>query len=332
MSKLSASKRFFSYVLVALMLPLLGGCVSPTFRVNVSDPEPSQLRYSETENIQPLLVTIEDSRDVEALFSSGRLNYIVQQDDVDLKEIDYLIRNTLDELKARGIPVSTDSEGSRLSSVDVLALKMLNHRVNAFSPLVSLTSLSADIASADQSSRVVSYVKRGKVPVWSMTEKGVVDNVFDKPLHILVKELASHINRATYNLSASDAYVGKLIERINGRSEESTNAYLDVYDLGYSNNPKAEPALVGYTAEKDEYIRLAALSALGTLKAVNQIALLKRVYFTGKLWQDRAMALKSIGDMGTAETQEFLTLELEKLKKEKGREAKWNSQIIGLYL
>lgn len=85
---------------------------------------------------------------------------------------------------------------------------------------------------------------------------------------------------------------------------------MDVYQLGFSNNKLAIPELVKLTKHSSEYIRLAAISSLGIMRAVDQFDLLVRLYQNkGGLWQDRAMALKAIGDLGTPESHAYLQKE-----------------------
>jgi hypothetical protein len=50
---------------------------------------------------------------------------------------------------------------------------------------------------------VVSYFKNGKVPVWTFDE--VQKDTLDLPLGLVVKEVASKINRHAFNLRAPDA-------------------------------------------------------------------------------------------------------------------------------
>ena len=79
-------------------------------------------------------------------------------------------------------------------------------------------------------------------------------------------------------------------------------------------------------------MRLAAISSLGILKAESTYPTLKNIYETARLWQDRGMALKAMGDLGTPESLAFLASERPKFSGKRDDEAVWNDRIIGLYL
>ncbi|MBI5276834.1 MAG: hypothetical protein HY854_10275 [Burkholderiales bacterium] len=98
-------------------------------------------------------------------------------------------------------------------------------------------------------------------------------------------------------------------------------------------NPRAIPELVKLSTHANEYVRLAALSSLGILKATDQFDFLARAYEnTGLMWQDRAMALKAIGDFGTPQSREYLLKQRAQLESRKDKDATWTKEIIALYL
>jgi len=208
---------------------------------------------------------------------------------------------------------------------------MRNHRVSSYSPFVTLTFLSAEIDDGSSNKKVVgSFVKRGKVPVWSFDE--IVEPTLNEPLSIAVKELSSKIVNQLYNYSASDATVDELIAK--AAANKTGSRYLDVYALGFTNNKKAIANLLTLTKDDDEYVRMAAISSLGTLDAEAQYEYLKTLYANKSgMWQDRAMALKSIGDLDTAETKAFLVEEQKRLESQpENNDTKWTLQIIHMYI
>ncbi len=109
-------------------------------------------------------------------------------------------------------------------------------------------------------------------------------------------------------------------------------AYFDVYELGFSNNPTAVGALKGFLSHKSDYVRIAAISSLGVLEANDYIEQLKSIYHTGKLWQDRGMALKTIDDLGAEESVTFLSVEKKRWENLSSNEANWNKVTIDLYI
>lgn len=131
----------------------------------------------------------------------------------------------------------------------------------------------------------------------------------------------------------SDEEVNTLIANINKDAATREEAYLDVYQLGFSNNPAAIPELVKLTSHASEYVRLAAISSLGILKAVDQFDLLAKRYESKEgLWQDRAMALKAIGDLDTPKSHAYLQKEWDQLKNNTDTDSLWTKEIISLYL
>ncbi len=178
---------------------------------------------------------------------------------------------------------------------------------------------------------MTAYVKRAKVPVWSFDE--IIDPTYNDALSLLTKELAAKLNQQLFGQVVSTEQVNALVAAINADGTTRADAYLDVYQLGFSNNPAAVPELVKLTSHGSEYVRLAAISSLGILKASDQFGLLVKLYETKPgLWQDRAMALKAIGDLGTPESRDYLKKESGKLASQSDKESTWNKDIIALYL
>ena len=81
--------------------------------------------------------------------------------------------------------------------------------------------------------------------------------------------------------------------------------HFKVLELGYTNNPAAIPHLVELTAHNDSMVRATAISGLGILRATGEYPLLKRSYEEGRDTV-KFMALKSIGDLDTQESREFI--------------------------
>ena len=248
-----------------------------------------------------------------------------------LDPVDFLAKYTIEELVARGIPVSMGSGDA--TDVEINKVTMRNHRTTGFSPFTTVTMFSADILAPDGDHRVGSFFMRGKVPVWSFAE--VIEPTMNQPLELLVKELAAKINMVLYGQSASDATVQMLIDKVNS-DPAAALAYFDVYQLGFSNNPVAIDALVKMTGSDHEYIRLAAISSLGTINAHGQVEHLIALFNGDSFWQDRAMAVKSLGDiaaMGDERAMMFLQNDVEpKLQGETAVGAGWAREILGLYL
>ena len=228
------------------------------------------------------------------------------------------------ELAARGFA----TEGADRAPVKLVmrSFHFENHRVSGFSPWVTLTLASADLDSPSGPLRIVSFLKRGKVPVWSMDE--INDPCFNDSLSIVTKEITAKLISALWGKRLNDADVEAIVARI-AQKGEADSTWLDVYELGFSNNPRAIPELAKLTAHSNEYIRMAAISGLGTLRAVEQFEQLKSIASGGQLWQDRAIALKAIGDLGTPEAKAFLEAESKRLGND--LEGRWSRMVIALF-
>ena len=264
-------------------------------------------------------------------FTSGRLPMGLTHEGETLQPIDFLAEYTIAELTARGIPVTAGTQDA--IDVEIAKVIMRNYRSTGFSPFTTVTMLSAEVLAPDGARRIGAFVVRGKVPVWGFEE--LIEPTMNQPLELLVKDLAAKLNLVLYGYSASDATVKLLVDKVNS-DPEADLAYMDVYRLGFSNNATAVPALVEMTKNPWEYIRLAAISSLGTINAQGEVDLLIDIFKGDSIWQDKAMAIKSLGDiavMGNDSAMMFLRNDVEPLLTgETATGAEWTREILGLYL
>ncbi len=306
-------------------LALVTACAPASYAVR--NPAPTGLAF--TSPAPATALTVVDSRaGSERVFSSGVLPAALTVDGAPLDAAGYLARNLQAELASRGAAVNVGTSGTEFPRLDLKSFRMLNHRASGFSPFVTFTFLGGDLETAAGKQRLGVFIKRGKVPQWSFQE--VVEPTFNEPLSLAVKELAAKIAGRLYGARSSDDDVLDLVAKIGSRSD---NSYLDVYALGFTNNPKAIPTMVTLARDPDEYVRLAAISSLGTLGASDQLELLKSIHTGDGMWQDRAMALKAIGDLGTADARAYLDAQLADLKaRPADKDTNWTLQVVGLYL
>ena len=322
--------KIFSILAFGILLMSLQGCAPSVYAVDRPEASPYVL-YGAEEHEEPGINIIDRRGDQYTSFTSGALPMGLTHNGDTLDPIDFLAKYTVEELAARGISVSESS--SKIADVEINKIVMRNHRTTGFSPFTTVTMLCADIQAPDGEHRAGAFIMRGKVPVWSFNE--VIEPTMNQPLELLVKELAAKINMVLYGHSASDETVKMLVDRINANPAAAL-AYLDVYELGFSNNPMAIEALVEMTSNPHEYIRLAAISSLGTINASGQVEQLIALFNGDSHWQDKAMAVKSLGDiaaMGDERAMMFLQNEVEpKLQGESAVGAEWAREILGLYL
>ncbi len=271
------------------------GCTKTFY---IKEPAPSSVVYAQ-ESQEKSILSITDQRSGEdKKLSTGTLPVVlVNMED----EIFFLGTNLEAALISRGINLhySSDADGGLVLDVDKYRIR--NLRTTGFSPYWTFTTFAGDLKQNGDSRRVVFYFKRGKVPVWAFRE--VEDPCYNVPVSLMVKEIASKINRYYFGLQASDDKIKSLVDDINNQFDEFS--FLKVLELGYTNNPAAIESLVALTHHQDSMVRVCATCSLGVLGAVDQFDYLKELYNTKKNIE-KTMALKAIGDLGTPEALDFI--------------------------
>jgi hypothetical protein len=325
------SDLFRSATGIVLASAVLSGC-AVNMKVPLKDPPPSAAKYQKTTQPAPVTLAFKDDRnEADKALVTGVIPMQVVYNDKPFEATPWVAQHIVKEMTARGLPVTLgDGQGS--TPVLIKRIRIENHRASGFSPFVTFTSVRAEVLTASGLKTITSYVKRGKVPIMSFDE--VIDPTYNAPLGIVTKEIATKLNQQLFRQAISDEEVGALIRKINqDATAKSNDTYLQVYQLGFGNNPRAVPELVKLSSHTDEYVRLAAVSSLGILKANDQYAFLSRLYENSTLlWQDRAMALKAIGDLGTPESRAYLLKQQALLEGRKDKDATWTKEIIALYL
>ena len=317
---------------IVASLALVSGCAI-NMQVPIKDPVPSTVAYKKAAAVTPVNLSFKDDRATEdkGKILSGLIPMQMVYNDKAFDAVPWIIQQTVKEMTTRGLPVTLVDEGKGGTSVLIKRVHIENHRASAFSPFVTFTSLQADVMTARGPQRITSYVKRGKVPVISFNE--VIDPTYNDALGVLTKEFAAKLNRRLFQQEISNDQVKALISKINQDGGKADGAYLDVYQLGFGNNLSAVPELVKLSSHVNEYVRLAAISSLGILKATDQVGFLTSLYETSSLiWQDRAMALKAIGDMDTPESRAYLQKQKAQFESRTDKESVWTKEIIALYL
>lgn len=300
---------------VAIITFLTGCGLSYT----IKEPVVSSVNY-ESKDLAPITLTIVDQRvDLDREFLLEKIGVgstmakgrIVKLNNVD-DPIAYFSGNLERELNSRKIPVKcvvgkTPTDGLTLL---IHRYQIANERATSFSPWETFHIFSGTIIKNGQKKTIKAYFYNGKVPIWSMDE--LEEPCFNIPMSIMIKDVASKINQAVFNLRAPDGIVSRLADEINadiGKKDYSN--FGKVLELGYTNNPKAMEPLKKYTQTGDELFKSCALSAMGILGADGQLEFLKQRYRDG-WYNDRYMAVKAIGDIGTPEALQFV----QSLKKE----------------
>ncbi len=311
--------------LVVVIISLIQAC---SLNVPIDNPEVSKFSYVPKNDSKSVQLNLTDNFDENHQISHGRVKINLVHDAAELKAGPFLTSSLKNELESRGLPIQYNASGE--NTIEFQDFEILNHRVSGFSPMVTISTIKAVLVTKDGDINIAAMVKRAKVPVWSMNE--INEPCYNEPIELLVKEVAAKINKNIFGYSLSDKQVDDLVSKIESEANSNSLSYLDVYELGFSNNPKAIEPLKELASHKGEYIRMAAISSMGILGVEDYLDDLKTIYANARTWQDRGMALKSIGDIGGDEAIEFLTQEKAKWINLTGSEAKWNSLIISLYI
>lgn len=285
---------------LALTAGLSAACAPKEYVVKA--PEPSRVALQGTPQAQLHLVLKDARVSNQPPFFSGTLPGTLRFADSPLDPLAFVRGQLQAELQSRGLPIDVSNGDDSNPRLDLLSFRMTNTRVSAYAPFVTSTFISADLHYGPMTKRIAVWVKRGKVPVWSFEE--VVEPTMNEPLSISIKELATKVAAALGGYQASDQAVSEAVDRLQHRSDTS---YLDVYALGFTNNPHAIEPLLNLLSDPDDYVRMAALSSLGTLHATAQFERLKSIHENhAAAWEDRVMSLKAIGDLDTPESRAYL--------------------------
>jgi len=279
------------------------GC---SMKYTVKEPIPSSIDYGR-KDIAPVTLTIIDNRTgSDAIFlvkKDGSLTYTVNVILNNMEDpVRYFAQHLEKEFVSRGIPVRCAVKKAADEGLTLVINKyqIVILRATSLSSWKASHILDGDIIVNGQKKKIKAFAYNSKVPIFRMKE--VEEPCFSIPTSIIIKDVASKINRAVFNLQVSDAKVDKLITEINAEiGKDADGTFWKVLDLGYTNNPKAMEPLKKYAAEGDDFLKACALSAIGTLGGAGQLEFLKQQYRAGD-YEDKTMAAKSIGDIGTTES------------------------------
>ena len=313
---------------VACASVTLIACAPPNY--NIKAPAPSSLKYVVSGTPQETNFALVDERRVDGkIFSHGILPAELKIDGTPIDPLPFLAAQLQAELASRGLPARISDKSTAPPAIRLKAYHMENMRTNAYTPFITLTYISADVETAAGARRVGVFVTRGKTPVWSFDE--IIDPVFNQPLSLGIQEFASKIANLVYGYRAGDDTVKAITTRVNGA--RTPDSFLDVYKLGFTNNPAATDTLVGLAKDAQEYVRQAAIASLGNIGATTQFGLLKSIYQDPQVsWQDHSIALKSIADLNSEESKVFIATEAKRLGGDSSKESQVLGRILALYL
>ncbi len=161
----------------------------------------------------------------------------------------------------------------------------------------------AELSSGGRVFPIRAFFYNNRVSVWAVAEG--YEPCIHRPASILVKEIASKVNRALLGFRADDTAVDEILARARPKDAIDDGPYMEIIELGGTNNRRAMEALKKYAAHKDEFVRAVALDAIGMLGPENELPFLKERYAALE-GRDKYMALKAIGDAGDPASLDFL--------------------------
>ena len=313
------------YSFLVVVIGLTQAC---SLNIPIDNPDISETPYNPGDNTRAIQLNLIDSFDENHQIAQGHLKINFLHEKEALKASPFIIESLKKEIASRKLPIEYSSSAE--NTIEIQKFEILNHRVSGFSPMVTISIIKAVLTTPNGKKNLSAMIKRGKVPVWSMSE--VNEPCYNQPVELLIKELAAKINREIIGYSLDDSQVRTLVNKIDAEAETNKLSYFYVYELGFSNNTTAIEPLKIFAKHKGDYIRMAAMSSLGILGVEGYLGDLIATYKSANLWQDRGMALKAIGDIGNDDAVNFLMQERTRWEGQTSDEAKWNTLIIDLYL
>ncbi|MFO7568502.1 MAG: HEAT repeat domain-containing protein [Smithellaceae bacterium] len=291
-------------------LTLLTGC---GLNFTVKDPVSSNLAY-DVSDLAPTVLTIVDQRTgTNVHFLMGQIGAGAKMSEKSLVTLNnvadpiaFFAGHLEKELNSRRIPVQCVTGKSITNGLTLVIhrYQIISIRATSFSPWETMHVFSGTLISGDQKSPIKSFFYNGKVPLWSMNE--ILEPCFNIPMSVIIKDVASKINRAVFRLRVPDQKVENIAAEINAKIDaKDFTDFWKVLELGYTNNSKAVGPLKKYSQTGDELFRSCAVSSIGTLGMAEELAFLKKAYRDG-WYNDRYLALKAMGDLGTDEALAFL--------------------------
>jgi hypothetical protein len=302
-------KFFAKFVGIITVITFFSGC---SLTYTIKDPVLSSIDYGKVDT-KPVTLTIVDQRTgIDSIFVVGRFGLAadLSKAPVSLENMEdpvgYFAGHLEKEFISRKVPVKCAvgkivDEGLTL---EINKYQIINRRATAFSPWEAMHIFYGTITKNGGKTPVRTYFYNGKTPVWSANE--IKEPCFDIPVSIIIKDVASKINKVVFNYSAPDEMIDRITSEISAEFGKDENGpFWKILELGYTNNPKAMEPLKKYAQQGYEFFKSCALSAIGTLGADGQLEFLKQRYGAGG-YNDRYMAVKAIGDIGTPEALQFI--------------------------
>lgn len=307
---------------VVILLFLLTGC---GLNFTVKDPVQSNMAYI-SQNTAPTVLYIVDNRT--GMDSNFLLGRSLKLDNIQ-NPVAFFATHLEKELNSRQVPVKCILSNNEAKGMKLIVhrYQIVNVRATGYSPWESMHIFSGTLVNDGKKTAIKSYFYNGKVPMWSMNE--VLEPCFNIPISIVIKDVASKIDRAAFELKASDQKVKSLTADLDTQmAQKDYSEFWKVLELGYTNNPEAINPLKKFARTDDEFFKSCAISSIGILGGVKEIEFLKTSYKEGS-HNDRYMSVKALGDIAIPEAIQAL----EEIKKDPAYEKEAGLKYgVDLYL
>ena len=219
-------KIFIKIFGIIVLLALFSGC-SVTY--TIKDPVLSSIKYGKIDT-KPITLTVVDSRSgIDSIFVVGRLAFAkdLTEMPVTLKKMEdpigYFTSHLEKEFMSRKINIKcvvgkTAGEGITL---EIHKYQIINRRASGFSPWEAMHVFYGTITTSEGRTSIRTYFYNGKMPVWSMNE--IEEPCFNIPISIIIKDVASKINKVVFNYSSPDEEVERITSEISAEFGKDDN-------------------------------------------------------------------------------------------------------------
>jgi hypothetical protein len=298
-------RRLQGILTVLLLGAVLAGC---SVTIPITRPTPSERFFSDASAKKVTLKLVDGRAGAETAFHVGEAGLSGAKVNFEGIEspITFLAENLGKEMAGRGYPVTVVADPGASAEIElrVTRYRIVSRRTSGFSPWEAMHQFSGVLKAGSKQKVIHAYFFNGKVPVWRMKE--IYEPCFDIPQSILVKDIASKVNRALLGFRSSDGAVADLVRRAEPKDAVDNGPYMELVELAGTNNPKAMEPLKKYASHRDEFVRAVALDGIGMLGPEREMAFLKEKYASLK-GMDKFMALKAIGDAGDGASLKFVS-------------------------
>ncbi|MGJ0299124.1 hypothetical protein NG744_09280 [Aliarcobacter cryaerophilus] len=310
---------------------LFSGC---TTKIPMKDITTSKEKFEiSNEENQIELNFVDDSKNGKVTEGKFEKVLFLEYQNKDINGYEFISNNLKKEIEARNLPIKLVKNEATNNNLLLNSFKINSQQTTGFTPLTTFTKAKLTLEKDNEKYKIVSVIKRAKMLMFSVIES--YEPCYYEPTSVVVQEIVAKLNIALFNYKLDDNSVKELISVANKQIKNKDNsAYLTVYKLGFSNNPLALDFIYEHTKHTyPDYVRFSSISTLGMLGGEKYINYLISIYNNPSYsWEDKIIALKSIGDINSSEGNNFLEKTYKELGDKKDFHIKAQKDTIELYI